>query len=264
MTDQRLTVEPTGRVVGLDGCAGGWFAVWSDSGTPGLQHRQYGDLAAVFTDHGDADRLLVDIPIGLDSSTARECDDHARTRLGARGVSVFPTPCRSVVEYHQQDPEAATYDRANEIQRGRLGSGLSRQAWNITPKIAAMDRFLRTESPSVDVIESHPECCFAALNDGYPIAQSKSNALGRAARFGVIDDWAEGWESCYEAALDEYFRNAVARDDIVDAIVLAIAGRQPLRSIPDTPPVDDCGLPMRIVVPDVDASWRQYTELAEQ
>jgi len=264
MTDQRLVAEPAGRVVGLDGCAGGWIAVWSDTDTERLQHDLYEDVSAVFADHGDANRLLVDIPIGLTSSTARECDDLARGQLGARGVSVFSTPCRDVVEYYQKNKNTATYDRANEIQRDQLGSGLSRQTWNITPKIADMDASIRAESPTVDVFESHPECCFAALNDGYPIAQPKSNQRGRAARFGVLANWTRGWKSCYETALDEYFRNAVARDDIIDAMVLAIAGRQSLRSIPDVPPTDDHGLPLQIVVPDIDPRWAAHTEIANR
>ena len=264
MTDQRLITEPTGRVVGIDGCAGGWFAVWFDAETRRLQHELYEDVSAVFAEHGDADRLLVDIPIGLETASSRECDTLVRRRLGARGVSVFPAPCREVVEYHQREGGAATYDRANEIQREQLNAGISRQAWNITPKIAAMDDYLRSESPKVDVFESHPECCFAALNDGYPIAQPKSDERGRVARFGVLAAWTEGWESCYEAALDEYFRNAVARDDIVDAMVLAVAGRQSLQSVPAEPPVDERGLPMQIVIPAVEPAWAPYTDLADR
>jgi|AntRauMinimDraft_4_1070384.scaffolds.fasta_scaffold00044_6 predicted RNase H-like nuclease len=263
--DSRLTPEPTGRVVGVDGCVGGWFAVWADgSDGDGLQHALYKGLRGLFADHSEADRLLVDIPIGFESSTARECDRLARQRLGSRGVSVFPAPCRAVVEYRQQAGEAASYDRANEIQREHLDAGISQQAWNITDKIAAMDRYLREESPPADVYESHPELCFARLNRGYPIAHPKSGAIGRAARFGVLDEWTENWESIYKDACEEYYFNQVARDDIVDALVLCAAGQQPLASVPAEPPVDDRGLPMRIVAPAVEPAWQPYTELAER
>lgn len=265
MTDQHQpNGESTGRVVGLDGCAGGWFAVWSDTDQQSLQSKLYENLADVFADHGEADRLLVDIPIGFESSTARECDILARRRLGARGVSVFPAPCRAVVEYRQREGTAATYERANEIQRKHLESGISQQAWNITSKIAAMDESLRHKSLAVDVYESHPECCFAALNDGYPIAHPKSSQTGRAARFAVLDDEIAGWKSCYQVACEDYYFNQVARDDIVDAMVLCAAGQQSLASIPAEPSVDQCGLPMQIVVPAVEPVWTQYTALAEQ
>jgi len=87
---------------------------------------------------------------------------------------------------------------------------------------------------------------------------------GRAARFGILDAHIDGWQACYEAALDEYYRNEVARDDIVDALALVAAGQHPLTSLPSEPPTDDAGLPMQIVIPDIDASWRQFVDLAER
>jgi len=127
-----------------------------------------------------------------------------------------------------------------------------------------MDRYLREESPPVDVYESHPELCFAYLNRGYPIAHPKSGETGRAARFAVLDKWIEHWESIYKSALEEYYRKEVARDDIVDALVLCTAGQQPLASVPAEPPVDARGLPMRIVAPAVEPAWQAYTEFAER
>lgn len=264
MADQRLASEPVGRVVGVDGCAGGWIAVWADPDEQGFKNRLYDDIAAVFESHRGAERFLVDIPIGLASSSPRECDRLARRRLGARGSSVFPAPCRAVVEYRQREGEAATYNRANEIQQVHLGSGISQQAWNITPKIAATDTVLREGSPAVTVYESHPECCFAAFNDGYPIAQPKSDQRGRAARFGVLAEWAAGWQSCYESSLDAYFRKDVARDDILDALILCAAGQQSLASVPVEPPVDERGVPMQIVAPAIEPTWQQYATLAER
>ena len=264
MTDtDRLATEPSGRVVGVDGCTGGWFAVWTDPDSQGLEHALYADLAALFAAHSHAERLLVDIPIGLTNTGPRVCDQQARERLGLRGVSVFPAPCQAVVAYRQQAGEKASYDRGNRLQREFLDSGLSRQAWNITNKIAAMDTYLRSNSVSVDVYESHPECCFAALNDGYPIAHTKSAQTGRAARFAVLDGELDGWEACYTTACEEYYFNQVARDDIIDAMVLAAAGRASLASIPETPPeVDDRA--MQIVVPKSQPVWSTHCSVAER
>jgi predicted RNase H-like nuclease len=194
----------------------------------------------------------------------RECDRLARQRLGARGSSVFPAPCRAVVEYRQQAGEAASYDRANELQREHLDSGISQQAWNITDKIAAVDRSLREKSLVADVAESHPELCFAYLNRGYPIAHPKSSETGLAARFAVLDTVLDDWQTIYKSAFETYYRNQVARDDIVDALVLCAAAQQPLVSLPAEPPDDERGLPMRIVAPDIDPAWSGYVGLAEQ
>jgi len=256
-----MTTQPTDSV-GVDGCAAGWFAV-SATAAGDLASECYESFSAVVDAHATANRLLVDMPIGLPDTDARECDSVARERLGARGRSVFPVPCRAVVEYTRETDDAS-YDRASEIQREDLGVGLSKQAWNITPKIAEVDRVLREESPDIEIVESHPECCFAALNDWYPVAQPKATAAGRAARFGILDGELDGWQACYEAALDDYYRNAVARDDIVDALALFAAGRHSLTSLPAEPPRDDAGLPMQIVVPDREPSWERYVDLAEQ
>ena len=251
-------------VVGVDGCAGGWFAVWTAAEAAELHSARYESIAAVVDAHTAADRLLVDIPIGLPDSEPRDCDSAARQRLGARSSSVFPVPCRAVVEYAIEAGADADYDHANELQREHLGSGLSKQAWNITPKIAEVDRVLREDTPAVDIVESHPECCFAALNDGYPVAQPKSSTTGRAARFGVLDNELGGWQACYNDALDEHYRKQLARDDIIDALVLVAAGQHPLTSLPADPPTDGAGLPMQIVVPDTDPSWHQHLSIAKQ
>jgi len=258
-----MAFSATDSVVGVDGCAGGWFAVWSTTSNE-LNSACYETFAAVVDEHDTADRMLVDMPIGLPESESRACDQEARKQLGLRKNSVFPVPCREVVEYWKREGETATYERAKEINRKHIGSALSVQSWNIVPKIGEIDCYLENGSLSVDIIESHPECCLTALNDGYPIAQSKSTVLGRASRFGILDDELDGWRACYEAALNDYYRNAVARDDIVDALALFAAGRRSLTSLPAEPPRDDAELPMQIVVPDCEPSWEQHVELAER
>ena len=274
-TTRRVLSSSVDRVVGLDGCAGGWFAVRTvpdDTGAGAggytLESERYTDIAAVFDAHASADRLLVDMPIGLPVADSRACDREVRRRLGARGRSVFPTPCRAVVEYCGTAGDDADYERATEIQREHTGAGLSKQTWNITPKIAALDRLLRERSPSIAVYESHPEYCFARLNDGYPVAQPKSTPAGRAARFGVLASAFEAdapdWRACYREALDTHYRKHVARDDVVDALVLAAAGRRPLAAVPAAPPTDDRGLPMRIVGPAAGPSWHRFDRLADR
>jgi len=161
--------EPTGRVVGVDGCAGGWFAVWTCPDTPGLDHALYDSLDAVFAAHSSAERLLVDIPIGLTNDGPRACDQQARELLGLRGVSVFPAPCRAVVDYRQQAGVDASYERAADIQTDQLDCGISQQAWNITDKIAAMDSYLRTTDPQSTFSRAIPSAVLQCSMVGIPL-----------------------------------------------------------------------------------------------
>ncbi len=50
--------------VGVDGCPDGWIAVvYSDADFVGASF--YENISDLWDDHSDAERILVDIPIGL-------------------------------------------------------------------------------------------------------------------------------------------------------------------------------------------------------
>jgi predicted RNase H-like nuclease len=235
--------------VGVDGCSGGWFAVGVDpDGT--LDHGRHPDLQAVFDAHGDAERLLIDVPIGLPRADRRDCDVAARARLGSRASTVFHAPCRAVLD-------APDHETASAVNRERTGYGLSIQAWHLVPKIRAVDETLRS-SPAwrQRVQEAHPELCFAALcggEDGDPVAASKSTRTGRKRRLDRLRPVLPGVDDLYRDCLDAYRRADVARDDVLDAAVLALSATGPLARVPDVPdgevPRDDCDLPMRIRFP---------------
>jgi predicted RNase H-like nuclease len=83
-------------VRGVDGCIEGWLSISLDlnGGRP---------FAKVFPQ--DARGLLsessavttIDIPIGLPTTGARQCDGDARRLLKTRRSSVFPAPVRAVL-----------------------------------------------------------------------------------------------------------------------------------------------------------------------
>jgi len=52
-----------------------------------------------------------------------------------RKSSIFPVPCREAVY-------AETYEKACEVNKLLTGKLISKQAWNIVPKIRDVDRFL--------------------------------------------------------------------------------------------------------------------------
>jgi predicted RNase H-like nuclease len=236
--------------VGVDGCAGGWFAVeYGGSPDGGVDCGLYDDFSAVVDGVPDADRLLVDMPIGLPETSRRACDVAARGRLGSRASTVFFAPCRAVLD-------AESHAAASERNRARTGYGLSIQAWHLVPKIREVDEALRS-SPRVEerVFEAHPELCFAALGDG-PVEAPKSTAAGQRARIDRLRESLPTAEEQYNAALDTFYRKDVGRDDILDALVLALAGSRPLGRLPDVDdaevPRDAVGLPMEIRFPRTD------------
>ena len=233
------------RGVGVDGCAGGWFLVALEADGRWDMVLASG-LASLISRFTAADRVLVDIPIGLPDSQPRECDRAARRRLGRpRAASVFPVPCRAAVT-------AADYRAACRLNQRALGRALTRQTWNICAKIAAMDAFLDAH-PGLrpQVREAHPEVVFQALNGGTAIVAPKRSEAGRARRLAVLEGWFGDAGALLTAALERFPRSLLAADDVLDALALAVAAwlSRPLASLPAEPPRDERGLPMEIVYP---------------
>ena len=191
-------------------------------------------------------RILIDMPIGLHDAdgAARGCDQLARALLGPRRASVFNAPLRAVLG--QSD-----YATANRCSRQLGGRGLSRQTFNIMARIAELDAMLQRHTAARAVLrEAHPEVCFWGLNGGRPMAANKKTAAGFAERLAVLCAHWPAAEGAVNAALADLPRSRVARDDVVDALALALVATRPaaqLRTLPATPPTDNHGLPMEMV-----------------
>ncbi len=234
------------RYVGVDGCRAGWFFVClgpQDDIAFGVAET----IAQVVEKFTDAAAILVDIPIGLpwDLTPHRECDRQARRVLSPlRHNAVFSPPCREVLT-------ASTYSDAQKINREVLGRGLTRQAWHITPGIKDVDEFLRSHPEAVGRLrESHPEVCFRALSGGSAMVHSKKKSAGFEERMAILGRYNKLASGLVKAAQDRYAAKAVARDDIVDALALAVTGQfsgGKLKTIPDPTQKDENGLPMEIV-----------------
>ena len=228
--------------VGVDGCRGGWFyfAHYGDEFLFGVE-RTVADILARYTIRC----LLIDMPIGLSDADGppRECDRLARQLLGPRRASVFSPPIRSVLS-------VADYHSANTRSRELSGRGLSRQTFNIMPRIAELDALMRADHAARKVIrEAHPEVCFRGLAGG-PMAHSKRTTPGFDERLAVLSQFWPQTSAAVREALAEFPRAVLARDDVLDALALAIVAARPkaqLRSLPGTPVQDRCGLPMQMI-----------------
>ena len=232
------------KAVGIDGCKAGWVAVAIDS----IGKTRVGifpDIEAVCTTHHDANCILIDIPIGLPTSQPRVCDSEARRLLAPyRHSSVFSVPCREAVY-------ANSYREACEINERTMGKRLSKQTWNICPKIIEADQYLRCRQHPIPIVrESHPEVCFWALAGGIPLRHAKRSDAGFAERMGLIGHHSAIGPPLVKDMLSRYRKKDLARDDIVDACVLAITAASPsnaVKTLPSNPLCDDAGLPMEIV-----------------
>ena len=125
--------------IGVDGCRAGWFFVAID---PSGQTRcgVVEKLDGLVSKADEADRIFVDIPIGLPDKPetgGRECDRFARRVLGPpRQSSVFSAPARVVLE-------ANDFEDAKRLSLKASSGKISKQTFNILPKIREVDTLLR-------------------------------------------------------------------------------------------------------------------------
>jgi predicted RNase H-like nuclease len=230
------------NLAGVDGCPAGWIAVVENSETQSIVaqvFKNFAQLAAAL----DAAVIAIDIPIGLTECGARDCDVRARKHLGPkRGTSVFPAPIRPALH-------ASSYKEAKATSRAVQNKGISKQAWAIYRKVRQIDDALRGSSDlRARVFEVHPEVTFSAWS-GAPIIPPKRTAAGHAIRRVLIED--SFGPLAFESARASVARREAANDDIADAFAALWTARRIVtgnaRSLPDTPPFDSSGLPMRMM-----------------
>lgn len=230
--------SPLKRVGGLDGCVGGWVLVTASSEEWGETEVQVvADLAMVWTmlEGGQLAALGIDMPIGLAESHPRPCDVEVRRRLGPRSSSVFPAPARAVLA-------ATSYREACDLSAAACGKRLSRQLFNILPKIVALD-LLITPQVQERVFEVHPELSFSAMA-GRPMSHYKRTREGRDQRLALLrKEFVD-----VDARLSARPRRC-AVDDVLDAYAVAWTARRWLagESVRLGGELDSRGLRMEVI-----------------
>jgi len=220
--------------MGVDGARGGWIGVRRRSqGLPEVV------VAPRWHELPVADVVCVDMPIGLPDSGRRGCDLAARALLGPRRSSVFLDLRRPLLGF---DDYAAALAWAKAD-----GAGFSKQAWNILPRIAEIDRSVGPVDQD-RVFETHPELVFMRLGGEVPMEHAKRTAAGAAERRAALEAAGFAGLDGLLAGLD---RRKAAADDLLDACALAwCAGaiaRGEGRRLPEgEPPRDARGLRMEI------------------
>lgn len=238
---------PSIWVAGVDGCRGGWLAVIV--GMTAVSEQPVRVIARLCANFGEVLALperpgviAVDMPIGLLDRPVpggRACDREARKVLGRlRASSVFTPPTRPGLA-------ALRYAEVAALN----GTGMSKEAFNILPKIRELDAVL-TPCDHQRVFEAHPELAFAALA-GAPVRHNKKTPEGRRARARLLRRiFGKAFLDPMRIRL-EHGLARVALDDVADAYVLAHVADRILRGVgtrlpAGQPAVDSRGLRMEI------------------
>lgn len=226
------------RVLGVDGCRGGWVGCITDPELSAIEVLSDSSLRGLI-DRSGADRVVIDMPIGLsENHHVRRCETEARKRLPGKTSSVFNSPIRAAVE-------AGDYTTANRINRAVTGKGIPPLSWAIVPKIREVDSVVRAAGAD-RIREGHPELSFAVAS-GAPILAPKVSAKGAFERLACLARVGLGAEVF---DLGQLAQNA-GFDDLLDAAIMAWSAARLARSehlsFPEQAEIDACGLPMQMV-----------------
>ena len=128
---------------------------------------------------------------------------------------------------------------------------ISIQSWNISKKIKELDEFLRIQKKNIVLIkESHPEFCFINLNNKNPLVYSKKTKEGYLERLSILKRKEKNIESIIKKTLVSFKKEKVKKDDILDAIALALTSKNwqnnGSRIISQHPKKDEMGIPFEI------------------
>lgn len=227
-------------VAGVDGCRTGWVVALGEVLLAGIRVRSV-EVVPQFSDILEMGccAVAVDMPIGLPERAepgGRSADRAARAMIGPRRSSVFSPPIRAVLGCNDYSSGLSIMRASSEH-----GLGLTKQCWNIVPKIREIDVIVHAHHRD-SVFECHPEISFTAMA-GQPMAHPKVTPDGALERQAIL----------LRAGITPLITplRGAKIDDILDAqACMWTAGRIALgehRSIPVIPEFDSTGLPMRIV-----------------
>lgn len=191
------------NLVGVDGCRGGWVAVFRRAGEFGVE--RWETLEPLFSQAWD--QAMVDMPIGLPEVGRRACDQAARERLGAARSSVFFAPPRPLVP-------ATDYEEVRSF-------GMSLQTFYLLPKIRELDGWMSPHAQRV-VREAHPELAYRSRFQS--LLSKKRTPQGLQQRQAILGSVGspfllEQWSSSFP-------RKWVALDDLLDAAILLLVAEQ--------------------------------------
>jgi predicted RNase H-like nuclease len=236
-------------LAGVDGCPGGWFAVFMRPSGGDVVLGMFARFADVLASAQRPAIVAVDMPIGLPERTGhggRKAETLVRPLLGQRQSSVFSVPSRAALEADNYRAACTAAMATSDPPRK-----VSKQLFNIAPKIREVDAVLREDSLIIpSVFEVHPELAFWRLNGERAVTEpkkvkSRCYEPGLALRRALLV--ATGLP---ESVVKTIPPKGAGPDDLLDALACAAIARRILegsaRPFPDPPERDAFGLPMAI------------------
>jgi predicted RNase H-like nuclease len=235
------------KILGIDGCRFGWLGILIDN--KGNWDYLVCESLTKLLLHFNPDACLIDIPIVLsENESARNCDIALRKLLPKNyKSSVFNPPVYNALN-------AQDYKEACKLNHFATGKKISLQTWYILPKIIEVNEFIQAnDEVASKFFESHPETFFFRLNNENPLQNKKKTLEGRLERLSILMKLDKLSQEIYNSIVSATLRKHVQFDDILDAIVLALAGikhfTEMFEMIPDEPILDDRGGLQNVFIP---------------
>jgi predicted RNase H-like nuclease len=210
------------------------------------------DHAAVFEGVGElwaryeetAERVAVDVPIGLEAASAPRPNEAAAAEvLGERREAVVPAPVREAARKQR-------YRAAARVHERKTGRNLSRAAFERARLITGMDEFMTTIDDARPMfVEALPELCYRAFA-GESLSEPPEVAAGYAERMRVLAGFDRDAPPTVQSVAEATEGHAVPIPSVLDGVALGLTirpGPSELRSLPADPPTDEEGLPMQYV-----------------
>ena len=196
-------------VIGIDGCRAGWItAKILDNQLISFQIIE--NLNDDYLKQSNFSHIGIDIPLQLSHTGKRLAEIEARRLLKKRACTIFSPPTLNALM-------AKNYIDACDVNFKECGKRISKQSWNLFPKIIEAHTFLENNSiTKLGVFEVHPELSFMAMNDMNLIEVSKKTDIGKEIRIKLIQKFFPNFS--FESVRNKYKKNQVLDDDILDSI----------------------------------------------
>ncbi|MDG2253143.1 MAG: DUF429 domain-containing protein [Methylophilaceae bacterium] len=225
------------RVIGIDGCKAGWI-IAKTLEDKSISFQIIKNLNDDYLKESNVSLIGIDIPLRLSSSGKRLAEIEARVLLKNRACTIFSPPTLNALT-------AKNYIDACKINFKECGKQISKQSWNLFPKIKEAQEFLENKSIiELGVFEVHPELSFMAMNDMNLIRASKKTVIGREIRIKLIQKFFPKFS--FESVRNKYKKNQVLDDDILDSVSVLWSTQRIVDNIAKFVPKDSKKTDMRI------------------